>query len=121
MGAGELGKMLGRTITSTPEYRAFAEAERRYQEDAQARELFGQYQEAQRTVQWMRHIAGDHTQEVKKLEKLEAALDANQTITGYFDTEEKLVALLKELNEFISERLGLDFAGVTKPKSGCCG
>lgn len=117
----EVGNKLGAAIVGTAEYQAFTEAERRYRDDTQAQELFGQYQEAQQTVQLMQQLRSDATQEARSLEDLRETLQSNQTLTSYFDTQNKLIALLRELNEFISERLNLDFAGLTKPKAGCCG
>ncbi len=116
-----IGKLLGATIVATTEYQAFTQAEHRYRNDTQAQELLQEYQDAQRAVQLMQHLGNDGAEETRKLEDLQKTLEANQTLMGYFDTQEKLIALLRELNESISERLNLDFAGVTKPKSGCCG
>ena len=117
----EVGKKLGVAIVATAEYQEFTEAERRYQDDGHARQLLGQYQEARQTVQLMQQLRSDATQEARRLEDLQKTLESNQTLTRYIDTQEKLIALLRELNELISERLNLDFAGLTKPKTGCCG
>lgn len=117
----EVGKNLGAAIVATVEYLAFAEAEQRFRNDAQAQELLGQYQEAQQTVQLMRQLRNDGTEEARRLEVLQRTLEANKTLTSYFGTQEKLIALLRELNEFISERLTVDFAGLTKRRTGCCG
>jgi cell fate (sporulation/competence/biofilm development) regulator YlbF (YheA/YmcA/DUF963 family) len=117
----EVGEKLGAAIVATAEYQAFAEADRRFRRDAQARELLGKYQEAQQTVQLMQQLRNDGTEEARRLEDLQKTLEANKTLTSYFDAQQKLVALLTELNQFISERLNVDFAGLTKPRTGCCG
>ena len=121
MNFSEIGKKLGAAIVATAEYKAFSEAELRYRSNTQARELLKQYQEAQQTVQLMRHLSSDATQEEMRLDELQRSLDENQIISGYANAEKALLALLRELNVFISERLNLDFAGLTKPKTGCCG
>lgn len=121
MTPGEAGTKLGAAIAATAEYQAFSTAEQCYQNDPQARQLLGQYQDAQQTLQLMRQLGSDTAEEAQQLEKLGQEIEANGTLKEYFNAQEKLVALLRELNEFISERLNLDFAGLTKPKSGCCG
>ncbi len=117
---GEIGERLGAAIAATAEYRSFAEAHRDYRTDPQARQLLGQYQDTLRTVQLMQQLGNDTTAETRELEDLKKALDANQTLRRYFETQESLTTLLGEVNEFISERLGVDFAGLTKPRTGCC-
>lgn len=121
MSLGRAGKELGAAIIATAEYRAFVEAKRRYEDDTQARELLGRYQESQRMAQLMRQLASDTTQEAQSLAELKQTIEANHTLMDYFDAQEKLIALLRALNEFISERLNLKFAELTKPKTGCCG
>jgi len=116
----EVGTKLGAAIVATAEYGAFRTAERSYQNDTQARQLLGQFQDAQQTLQLMRQLGSDTTEAAQRLENLQQAIEANQTLKSYFNAQEELVTLLRELNEFISERLNLDFAGLTKPKSGCC-
>jgi len=121
MNLAAAGSILGAAIAATREYAEFRAVEQRYQNDTQAQELLSQYQEAQRTMQLMRQLGNATSDETQRLEELQRALEENQTLVDYFDAQEKLVALLRELNMFISERLNLDFAGLTKPKSGCCG
>jgi len=117
----DVGKKLGAAIAATPQYRAFPEAKQCYEGDANARELLGQYQSAQRTVQLIQQLRSDGAEEARKLEDLQKNIEANQTLAAYFDAQKKLIALLRELNEFISGQLNLDFAELAKPPRGCCG
>ncbi len=116
-----VGTALGAAIVATDEYKAYRSAEQRVQNDAQARALLTQFQDAQQTVQLMRQIGNAAAEETAHLEELQIVVEANRTLTNYSSAEKRLIMLLRELNTFISERLDLDFAGLTKPKSGCCG
>ena len=113
-------KHLGQTIYHTAEYRAFAVAEERYRADRQAQDLLGQLQESQRTLQLMRQLGSASAEETTRFEELQQAVNGHQTLRSYFEAQENLIALLREINEFVSERLNLDFAGLTKPTTGCC-
>ncbi len=118
--AREVSTRLGAAIVATAEYCAYSTAEQSYQNDVQARELLARYEDAQRTIQLSRQLGSDTREEAQRMEDLQRAIEANQTLKNYFSAQEELVTLLRELNEFLSERLNLDFAGLTKPRSGCC-
>jgi cell fate (sporulation/competence/biofilm development) regulator YlbF (YheA/YmcA/DUF963 family) len=117
----DVAAKLGVAVVATAEYQALNAAEKRYQIDTQARELFGRFQEQQRTVQLMQQLGKATPEEMQHMEELQKNIETNETLTGYFDAQEKLVALLRELNEFISSKLNMDFAELTKPQRGCCG
>ena len=114
---GEVASKLGVAVVAAAEYQAFNTAERRYRNDPQARELLAQFQEEQ----WTQQLGKAATDDTQRLEGLQKNIEANQTLATYFEAQEKLVVLLRELNEFISGKLNLDFAGLTKPQRGCCG
>ena len=120
MNLGDVASKLGIAVVATAEYHAFNAAERRYRNDPQARELLGRFQEEQRTVQLMEQLGKAAAEDTQRLEGLKKEIDANETLAGHFDAQEKLVALLRELNEFISGQLNMDFAALTKPQRGCC-
>ena len=121
MDLGDVASKLGDAIVATAEYQAFNAAEQHYQNDSQARELLGQFQEEQRTVQLMQQLRTATAEDAQRLEDLQKNVEANETLAACFDAQEKLVALLRELNEFISGQLNMDFAELTKPQRGCCG
>lgn len=121
MSLEEVAGKLGVAVVATAEYRALNAAEKRYQNDTQARELFGRFQEQQRTVQLMQQLGKATPEDMEHLENLQKDIETNETLAGYFDAQEKLVALLRDLNEFISSRLNMDFAALSKPQRGCCG
>ena len=117
----EVAGKLGVAVVATAEYRALNAAEKRYQNDIQARELYGRFREQQRTVQLMQQLGKATPEDMEHLENLQKDIETNETLAGYFDAQEKLVALLRDLNEFISSRLNMDFAALSKPQRGCCG
>jgi cell fate (sporulation/competence/biofilm development) regulator YlbF (YheA/YmcA/DUF963 family) len=117
---GEVASKLGVAIVATTEYQAFNTAQRRYRNDSEAQELLKQYQEAQRTTQLMQQLGNTGADHTQRLEEMENQINANRTLSAYFETQEKLVVLLRELDEFVSGKLNLEFAGLTKPQRGCC-
>jgi cell fate (sporulation/competence/biofilm development) regulator YlbF (YheA/YmcA/DUF963 family) len=112
---------LGSAIVETMEYQAYNAAERRFQNDPQAQILLKEHEDAQQSLQLMWQLKSSTEEEMQKLKNIKKLIEANQTLTEYFDAQDKLVPLLRELNEFISKRLNLDFSGLTKPQRGCCG
>jgi cell fate (sporulation/competence/biofilm development) regulator YlbF (YheA/YmcA/DUF963 family) len=117
----EIAAKLGRAVVATAEYQAFNVAEKRFQNDSQAQELYGKYQEAQQSLQLMWQMRASTTEEMQQLSELRKLVEANETLAVYFSAQEKLIPLLRELNEYISKRLNLDFSGLTRPQRGCCG
>ena len=117
----DVATKLGSAVVATAEFQAFNVAEQRYQNDTLAKDLVGRFEEQQRTVQLMQQLGKTTPQETQRLEELQKSIGTNETLSGYFDAQEKLITLLRELNESISEKLNMDFAALTKPQRGCCG
>ena len=112
---------LGSAIVDTMEYQTYHAAEQCFQSDPQAQELLKKHEETRQSLQLMWQLKSSTEEEMQKLRELKKLIEANQTLKEYFNAQEKLVSMLRELNEFISERLNLDFSGLTKPQRGCCG
>jgi hypothetical protein len=46
---------------------------------------------------------------------------ANRLIGGYIQTQDNATAYLKEVNQEISQWLGVDFAALARRPNSCCG
>ncbi|WP_159438754.1 YlbF family regulator [Alkalispirochaeta americana] len=106
-------------LSETPEYREYEAASEAYQQDAEARDLLRTFQMAQeqtqRTTAW-----GGTADDAQTLEDLRSQVTSNAVLSRFFASQENLVHLLKETNTYMTERLGFDFATLTKPAGGCC-
>ena len=112
---------LAGAIAETAAYREYEQARTALHDDEAARELLQQFQQAQQFAQisggWGGPAAAGGLGE---LERLERQVTQNATLARLFKAQEQLIATLKELNELMTERLGFDFAELTKPAGGCC-
>lgn len=106
-------------LAETPEYKEYEVASEAYQQDAEARELLRKFQMAQQQVQ-RKAAWGGTADEAEKMEDLRVQVTSNAVLSRFFASQENLVQLLKETNTYMTERLGFDFADLTKPAGGCC-
>ena len=56
----------------------------------------------------------------QKTEEKKNEVMQNETLKNYFDSQESLTNLYKEINEYISGKLNFNFASLAKPASSCC-
>jgi cell fate (sporulation/competence/biofilm development) regulator YlbF (YheA/YmcA/DUF963 family) len=57
--------------------------------------------------------------DVDQLKALQSAVQADRTIADYAGSQQAAIGLLREINQEISELIGVDFAALAK-RSGCC-
>lgn len=58
--------------------------------------------------------------DVKRLRELQNVIGENEIIQDYLLTQEFAIAFLREVNQEISQLLGIDFAALARRSSGCC-
>lgn len=100
------------------EYEAAAAA---LEEDSAAKELLGEYQRRSRYVQMASQWGGEREQDRAELGRLEREMNENETIGRYRRSQQELVRELREVNEFMTGELGIDFASLVRPQSCGCG
>ena len=93
---------------------------RRFEDDAEAQKLFRSYQNAQRETQMIRGWGGRDKGFEDRFQRLKKALFAHPTCKRYLASQESLLVALKDLNDYLTGKLGFDFADMTKPAGGCC-
>ncbi len=112
---------LAGAIAETAAYREFEQASSALRNDEPARQLLQQFQQAQQFAQMSGGWGGaDAANQQQELQQLEQQVMNNPTLSRLFKAQEQLIAMLKELNEYMTECLGFDFAELTKPAGGCC-
>lgn len=116
----EAAKRFAAGLAQTPEYEEYQAAASAYREDDEARGLLEKFQAAQQRAQrfgpWGRVGTGNE----EDLEALQAEVVAHPVLARYFASQETLVQALQETNRYMAEKLGFDFAELTKPAGGCC-
>jgi cell fate (sporulation/competence/biofilm development) regulator YlbF (YheA/YmcA/DUF963 family) len=91
-----------------------------FQSDEKARELLANYRKAENKLRSGWSWGGITEDEQERFSLLEKEMFADPVIKRYFASQESLVKELKDLNVYITGKLGFDFADLTKPAGGCC-
>ena len=107
-------------VAQTPEYHEFQTAVDAYHKDEEALELLQKFQTAQEQAQKFEPWGGGSTGDEEDLETLQAKVLAQPVLARYFRAQETLLQALQETNIYMADKLGFDFAGLTKPAGGCC-
>jgi cell fate (sporulation/competence/biofilm development) regulator YlbF (YheA/YmcA/DUF963 family) len=106
-------------LAETPQFLAFEEAAAALQQDAQALQLIGEYQQKQQSLHMMTMLGAVSPEEQAEMARLQQALNANTTVAAYTQCQGALVALCQESGRRLSEHIGLDFAAACG--ASCCG
>ncbi len=112
-------RKLAEAVAQTNAYKEFEQANEVLEKDAEARDLLSQFEVAQQMAQ-MSASWGGASQNEQNLAELQDKIARHTTLARYFKAQESMVAELKQLDEYMTERLGFDFAEMTKPAGGCC-
>ncbi|MDZ7795267.1 MAG: YlbF family regulator [Spirochaetia bacterium] len=107
-------------VAQTAEYHEFQTAVDAYHKDEEALELLQKFQTAQEQAQKFEPWGGGSTGDEEDLETLQAKVLAQPMLARYFRSQETLLQALQETNRYMADKLGFDFAGLTRPAGGCC-
>ncbi len=116
----EAARKFGRTIGESNVYKNFEAAHQSLRGDQEAQQLLQQYQQSQQQLQMMQSWGGAQQDDIQRPEDMRKQMMENKTLKEFFEAQDELVAQLKELNQFMTDKLGFDFADMTKPAGGCC-
>ena len=98
----------------------FRAAEGKLNADPEALQLLAELSELQQKIRSRQNSDPITELEIKRLRALQSAVGANETIQDYRVTQELAVAFLQDVNQEISQLLGIDFASLTRRSGGCC-
>ena len=118
--AREAATALALKVADSAIYKEFEAASTSFREDAEALGLFREYQSAQRENQMMRSWGDRDNGLEDRLKRIEKKLAAHPTYKRYMAAQEAMLVAIKDLNGYLTEKLGFDFADLTKPAGGCC-
>jgi cell fate (sporulation/competence/biofilm development) regulator YlbF (YheA/YmcA/DUF963 family) len=88
--------------------------------DPQAMQLLSDLSALQQKIRRQQNTGAISQVDLTQLRALQSAVGTNETIQEHLMTQELAVAFLREVNQEISQLLGVDFASLARRSSGCC-
>ncbi len=114
-----LSSLSGNFVQSEPFLR-YKSAEQRLHADHQAMQLLSDLSALQQNFRQQQFSGALSQKDLSQLRALQSAVGTNEVIQDYLMTQELAVAFLREVNQEISQQLGVDFASLARKSSGCC-
>jgi cell fate (sporulation/competence/biofilm development) regulator YlbF (YheA/YmcA/DUF963 family) len=113
----ELGRELGETIATLPEYETFAEAKAAVENDEQTQQKVQEFEQARQEFMVMRQTGNASQEDLQEVQQLQSELNEMPLMAEYLEAQDQLQERLEAINEAISEPLEVDFGGEA---GGCC-
>ncbi len=103
---------LADAILQLEEYREFVEMEQKLKEDEVAQELLVEFQQKQQDFV-TKQLSGEFDQELlNELTEIQSKLNARESVVNFLEAYNRLLAVLGEIVDLISERINLDLSEV---------
>jgi len=107
----EAARVLGAALKNTPALRAYTDAVARMEADAHATALLDELQRVQSDIRTRQSNDGGVTMEdLARLRQLQYAVQTHPTIAAFIEAQQNALAFLPQVNQEISQLLGVDFA-----------
>ncbi len=94
-------------------------AEERFKANREAVQLLKNLSELQQKIRQEQYSGGISENDLKQLRALQGAAFENEAIQDYGMAQDLAVAFLREVNQEISQLLGIDFASLTRRAGRC--
>lgn len=98
----------------------FKDEERKLDNDQKAGKLMSDFSELQQKIRSQHNAGAVSETDIKLLRKLQGDIGTNSSIQQYTLAQKEAAGFVKEINQVISNLLGIDFASLTRHSSGCC-
>jgi len=105
-------------LASEP-FQAYQKARVQYKSDQQAHALIGRLSTLQTELRRQQTNGRVAEADIKELGTVQAEVQSNSTLLSYSTTQQAAANFLREVNQDISQLLGVDFASLAK-QSNCC-
>ena len=116
----EATSVLAENLVQSEPFLRFQEADRKLHADPEAMRLLTEFAELQQKIR-AQHDSGAITESgIKRLRELQKIISTNDAIQDHDMTQELAISFLREVNQEISNLLGVDFASLTRRSGGCC-
>jgi cell fate (sporulation/competence/biofilm development) regulator YlbF (YheA/YmcA/DUF963 family) len=103
-------QVLGDALKNTPPLRSYAEAAAKMEADAQATALLDELQRVQSDIRVRQSNGGISQAEIARLRRLQYDVQTHPTIAALVEAQQVATAYLPDVNQEISQLLGIDFA-----------
>lgn len=110
---------LGNALKNATPLRAYADAAAKMEADSQARALLDELQRVQTDVRVRQSKDGVAADDIAHLRQLQSEVQAHPTIAVFTAADQQAKAYLAQVNQAISDLLGINFASLGRV-SGCC-
>lgn len=110
-------RALGAALKETTPLREYAYAVANLDADIQATALMDELQRAQAALRVKQANGGVSTDDIVRLRELQDAAQTNPTISAFINAQQVAQVQLPQVNQAISEQLGIDFAALGKSKT----
>ena len=117
----EAVETLAENVLASEPFVAFEQAYARFEADRQASRLMRELTEAQTNLRMRQSNGGLSQADIAQFRALQMEAQANRLIGGYIQTQNNAMDSLKEINQEISQALGVDFAALARRPGRCCG
>ena len=116
----EATSSLAEKIAHSEPFVHFREATRKMEADQEAMHLLNEYRDMQRKIKAQHDSTTVEDIDYDWLRAMQSAIAANDTIQEQNNVQVKASTFLQEVNQEISNLLGMDFASLTRRSGGCC-
>ena len=113
----EATETLALILLSAEPIMAYHQARTRFDSDPQARELIERLSAAQRDIRLRQAHGSVNQADLDRLRALQRAVQSNRVIMDYARAQEAAIAYLPQVNQEISQLIGIDFASLAGPAS----
>lgn len=112
---------LSKAILNSEPYKNYISARDKFRTDDSAKEVARNYNTALNNYQMKSNWGKPNEEDLKQLNEAKLLVQQNEVYNNYLISQENLISFYQELNSYISDKLGFDFASIAKPSSSCCG
>lgn len=116
----EASSALAENLVQSEPFLRFKAAENTLNADPEALQLLKEFSELQQKLRNQQLSSVIEESDIQRLRELQSKISTNETIQNYGLAQELAVAFLREVNQEISQLLGIDFASLTRRSGGCC-
>ncbi len=108
---------LGQNMACSEPFLVFRTAEQALVADGPASSLLRELSQLQAELRQRQNREMLPMEDLERLRRLQAAVQANPTIADFFRAQQEVSANIQEINQEVSSLLGVDFAGLARVSS----
>jgi cell fate (sporulation/competence/biofilm development) regulator YlbF (YheA/YmcA/DUF963 family) len=113
---GATDELIQNLIASEP-FRKYKRAQTQMHSDPHARALLEHLSALQTEIRRKQSDGGVTQEDLKNLRAAQAEVQSNDTIIAYATSQQEAIGFLREINQEISQLLGVDFASLARQKT----